>query len=207
MTVLLLIRHAQNDWVKKGKLAGWTPGVHLNNAGMKQAEALGTRLATAKLDAVYSSPLERAVETAQAIVRHHQGLTVQIDSGVGEVNFGNWTGKKLKNLAQKKLWRVVQNVPSRARFPEGESFLEMQFRVVSALESIASQYPGGTVAVTSHSDVIKAVVAYYAGMHIDMFQRLVISPASISIIGLEKYGPRIIQINDTSHYSKWNKPG
>ena len=198
----MLIRHAQNDWVKTGRLAGWTPGVHLNEEGRRQAEALGERLASAKLQAVYSSPLERAVETAEAVVKHYPGLTVQIEEGVGEVAFGGWTGERLRKLRRRRLWDIVQNYPSGARFPEGESFRETQNRVIDALERIAQQHPGGKVAVVSHSDVIKLAVAYYAGIHLDLFQRLIISPASISIIGLSRMGPRIIRLNDTAHYEQ-----
>jgi probable phosphoglycerate mutase len=186
--------------MRSGRLAGWTPEVHLNEEGQRQAEALGNRLATASLRAVYSSPLERAVETAQAIISHHPALTLQIDEGVGEVRYGKWTGQRLRQLARTRLWRVVQTCPSAARFPEGESIREMQVRAVGALECIASQHPGGMVAVVSHADVIKALVAHYAGMHLDLFQRIVISPASISIVGLGRMGPRIIRLNDTSHY-------
>ncbi|HOA22699.1 MAG TPA: MSMEG_4193 family putative phosphomutase [Aggregatilineales bacterium] len=202
MTLLVLIRHAQNDWVKTGRLAGWTPGVHLNEEGRRQAEALGERLASAKLQAVYSSPLERAVETAEAVVKHYPGLTVQIEEGVGEVAFGGWTGERLRKLRRRRLWDIVQNYPSGARFPEGESFRETQNRVIDALERIAQRHPGGKVAVVSHSDVIKLAVAYYAGIHLDLFQRLIISPASISIIGLSRMGPRIIRLNDTAHYEQ-----
>jgi len=198
----VLIRHAQNDWVKTGRLAGWTPGVHLNEEGRRQAEALGERLASAKLQAVYSSPLERAVETAEAVVKHYPGLTVQIEEGVGEVAFGGWTGERLRKLRRRRLWDIVQNYPSGARFPEGESFRETQNRVIDALERIAQRHPGGKVAVVSHSDVIKLAVAYYAGIHLDLFQRLIISPASISIIGLSRMGPRIIRLNDTAHYEQ-----
>lgn len=200
MTTLLLIRHAQNEWVRTGKLAGWTPGVHLNDEGKKQAELLGERLAHAKLQAVYSSPLERAVETAEAIVKHHDQLTLQVHAGVGEVDFGDWQGKRLRQLSRTRLWQVVQNYPSGARFPDGESFREMQFRVVSALEEIAQQHPRGMVAVVAHSDVIKAMMAHYLGLHLDLFQRLIISPAAISIVALGRMGPRIIKLNDTAHY-------
>ncbi len=198
----MLIRHAQNDWVQTGRLAGWTPGVRLNEEGRRQAEALGERLASAKLQAVYSSPLERAVETAEAVVKHYPGLAVQIEEEVGEVAFGKWTGERLRKLRRRRLWDIVQNYPSGARFPEGESFRETQNRVVDALERIARRHPGGRVAVVSHSDVIKLAIAHYAGIHLDLFQRLIISPASISIVGLSRMGPRIIRLNDTAHYEQ-----
>lgn len=200
MTQIFLIRHAQNEWVRTGCLAGWTPEVHLNDEGRKQAAALGERLANANLTDVYSSPLERAVETAEAITAHYENLTVQIEEGVGEVRFGDWTGKKLRQLSRTRLWRVVQDTPSFARFPGGESFFEVQVRLVSSLERIRTRHPTGRVAVVAHSDVIKLVFAHYAGVHIDLFQRLTISPASISILHLGRHGPRVIRMNDTAHY-------
>jgi probable phosphomutase (TIGR03848 family) len=200
VTQLLLIRHAENDYVRSGKLAGWTPDVHLNDEGKRQAEALGQRLAAAKLQAVYSSPLERAVETAQAVLQHHSGLDLHIEEDIGEVRFGEWTGRALRQLSRTRLWQVVQQSPSRARFPDGESIREMQVRAVGAIERISTRDVTGKIAVVSHGDVIKAVVAHYAGMPLDMFQRIVIEPASISIIVLHKTGVAIARLNDTSHY-------
>jgi len=199
LTQLLLIRHAQNEWVKSGKLAGWTPGIHLNEEGKRQAEALGRRLASVKFAALYSSPLERAVETAEAVARHHEGLQVRIDEGVGEVRYGGWTGGRIIQLARTRLWKVVQGYPSGARFPDGESFLEVQFRLISAIERIAAQHPGGRVAVVAHGDVIKLAVAHFAGMHLDLFQRLVVEPASISVIQMRRFGPLIVRLNDVAH--------
>jgi probable phosphomutase (TIGR03848 family) len=199
---LILIRHAQNEWVRTGRLAGWTPGVHLNDEGKQQAEALGRRLASADLQAVYSSPLERAVETAEAITAHYPNLSVIVEEGMGEVNFGEWTGKRLRQLRRKRLWEVVQHFPSGARFPQGESIREMQNRVVSTLERLADAHPGGRIAVVAHSDVLKAAIAHFAGIHLDLFQRLIISPASISIVALGRSGVRIIRLNDISHYEE-----
>jgi probable phosphomutase (TIGR03848 family) len=199
---LILIRHAQNEWVRTGRLAGWTPGVHLNDEGKQQAEALGRRLASANLQAVYSSPLERAVETAEAITAHYPDLNVTVEEGMGEVRFGEWTGKRLRQLRRKRLWEVVQHFPSGARFPQGESIREMQNRVVSTLERLADAHPGGRIAVVAHSDVLKAAIAHFAGIHLDLFQRLIISPASISIVALGRSGVRIIRLNDISHYEE-----
>lgn len=201
MTQLLLIRHAENDYVQSGRLAGWTPDVHLNDKGKHQAEMLGQRLAAVKLQAVYSSPLERAIETAQAIAQHHSGLDLQIEENIGEVRYGQWTGQSLRQLARTRLWQLVQHFPSRARFPEGESIREMQVRAVGAVERIIEHHDKDKVAIVSHADVIKAVVAHYAGMPLDMFQRIVIAPASISIIDIHKMGVGISRLNDTSHYA------
>lgn len=202
LTQLYLIRHASNDWMKSGRLAGWTPEIHLNDEGRAQAEALGERLATARLRAVYSSPLERALETANAIVAHYTEMEVKLVSDLGEVQYGEWTGKQLRQLARSELWRVIQQSPARARFPAGESLREMQSRAIAAVEKIVADHPSGAVAVVSHGDVIKALVAHYAGIHLDLFQRIIISPASISIIGLSPAGQAIYRLNDTSHYDQ-----
>ena len=196
-TTLLLIRHALNDWVGK-RLAGWTPEVHLNDKGRAQAQALAQRLADRPLAAVYTSPLERAVETAQAIAAPHR-LEVQVREGVGEVRYGAWTGKSLKELSQEDAWRMVQVYPSGARFPGGEMIREMQARAVAEIDAIVAAHPEQMVAVVSHADVIKAVLAHYVGLHLDLFQRLVISPASLSVLAFTPMGPRLLCLNDTSH--------
>ncbi len=201
MTRLVLVRHAENDFVRAGKLAGWTPGVHLNEEGRRQADLLGRRLAGQKLAALYSSPLERAVETAQAVVAHHaEPLEIRLDPELGEVQYGQWTGQRLRRLARTRLWHIVQNFPSGARFPDGESIREMQSRAVTAVERCAASH-GGTVVLVSHGDVIKALVAHYAGIHLDLFQRISIAPASMSIIEVHpRHGPRLMRLNDTAHY-------
>jgi probable phosphoglycerate mutase len=199
MTRILLIRHAVNEWVKTGKLAGWTAGVHLNEDGQEQATALGKRLAEVPLNAIYSSPLERTVETAQAIVQHHSKLTLQIEAGIGEVRYGKWQGKELKKLAKKKLWYAVQHFPSRVQFPEGESMRGAQIRAVDTIERLRNSHEKELIAVVSHSDVIKMIVAHYMGMHLDMFQRIAIAPASITSIAIGGSRPIVEVVNDTSH--------
>lgn len=199
MTELLLIRHAVNDWVNTGRLAGWTPGVHLNADGRSQAAALGERLATVSLTAIYSSPLERTRETADAIAAHHTKLTVQTLDGIGEIQFGRWQGSKLSKLRKEPMWQLVQQVPSRAQFPGGETFREAQARAIDALEGLAARHPKGRVIAVSHSDVIKLIVAHYLGAPLDMFQRIQISPASVSIIYLGTDRPYVACVNDTSH--------
>lgn len=202
MLQFLLIRHAINEWVKTGRLAGWTPGVHLNEDGHKQAAALGERLAKVPLKAIYSSPLERTMETAQAVAAHHEALDIQISEGIGELQFGKWQGKKIKKLAKKKKWQIVQHSPSRMTFPEGEAMRDAQLRAVNAIESIYQLYKeekDATIALFSHSDIIKMIVAHYLGMHLDVFQRIVISPASISVLLLDDGRPFLAAINDTSH--------
>lgn len=202
MATFFLIRHAVNEWVKTGKLAGWTPAVHLNDLGRVQAEALGQRLVETKLTALYSSPLERTIETAQAIAKHHPDLTLHVENGVGEVRYGEWQGKALKKLAKQKAWYTVQHVPSRMQFPDGETMRGAQARAVDTIERLNLEHPEGIVAVVSHSDIIKMIVAHYLGMHLDLFQRLNISPASLSIIQLGSDRPMIQVVNDTSHLPK-----
>ncbi len=194
---LMLVRHAKNDWVGD-RLAGWTPGVHLNDAGRQQAEALGARLAHLPIKAIYSSPLERAVETAQAIAAHHN-LEIQTLEDVGETHYGEWTGASIEELSKTELWPVVQVYPSGARFPGGESLRETQARAVAALDALHDAHPKETdiVVVVSHADVIKAAVAHYVGLHLDLFQRLAVSPASLSVIQFSKFGPRLVCLNDT----------
>ncbi len=207
-TVLLLIRHAVNDWVNKNKLAGWTVGVHLNDEGWRQAEMLAERLGPVPIAAVYSSPLERAMETAEPLARA-KGLTVEVRDRLGETQYGEWTGQSLEELSKTELWKVVQHYPSGVYFPGGETLREMQTRMVNELEDIGRSHPGQIVAVVSHADPLKAVVAHYAGMHLDMFQRLVISPASVTIIAIGPMGPLLIEFNNTGsleHLAKQAQP-
>ncbi len=199
MTEFLLIRHAVNDYVSTGRLAGWTPGVHLNELGRTQAAALGEALAKSQLSAIYASPLERTMETAEAIAAHYPALTVQPLEAVGEVRYGAWQGGKLSQLRRQPLWNTVQVYPSRAHFPGGEAIRQAQARAVDALETLAVKHPGGRVAVVSHSDVIKLMVAHYLGMHIDFFQRLEVSPASTTVLYLGRDRPAVLRVNDTSY--------
>lgn len=196
MTLLLLIRHGENDYTKKGKLAGWTPGVGLNAAGRQQAQALAARLQAAPLKAIYSSPLERARETAAPLAEAKQ-LPVTILDGLGEVQYGAWQGKSLKRLARTKLWRTVQGLPSAMQFPGGETFRAVQSRAVDAVEQIARAHPKDLVAAFSHGDVIKLVVAHYLGLPLDLFQRLMINTASITALQLGHGRPVLVKLNDT----------
>jgi probable phosphomutase (TIGR03848 family) len=195
MMNLLLIRHAANDWVGE-RLAGWTPGVHLNDEGRNQVAALVNRLADVPLAAIYSSPLERTVETARPVALAHD-LPVQVREDLGEARFGQWTGRALKELQAEELWPVIQVYPSGARFPGGESLREVQARLVAELDAIRDNHAGQTVAVVSHSDPIKMAVAHYLGLSLDLFQRLTISPASVTAFAFTHFGPRLICLNDT----------
>lgn len=194
--MIILVRHGENDWVKKNRLAGWIPGVHLNENGHEQARAAAERLAHLGVTAVYSSPVTRCMETARYIAQSHQLDIIQLDD-LGEVRYGKWEGKKIKKLARKKRWFTVQFFPSRMRFPEGESLAEVQFRAVQALESLSQRHPEGILIVVSHADLIKLVLAHYLGVHIDLFQRLNMAPASVSAINLSQNGSvRILRLND-----------
>ena len=196
MAYILLVRHGQNDWVNKNRLAGWIPGVHLNEEGQKQAEHLAERLSHLPVKALYSSPLERCLETAETVARSHNLEIIPLDE-VGEVRYGKWEGEKIKKLAKKKAWHAVQHFPSRFRFPDGESLLEVQQRAVAAIESLNSRHMKEMIVVVSHADVIKLVLAHYLGTHIDLFQRIGISPASVSVLALgELGGVRVLRIND-----------
>lgn len=205
MTTILLIRHAVNDFVKTGKLAGWTPGVHLNEEGKAQAEALGLRLADAPLDHIYASPIDRTMETAQAIVQHHPHLTVEANTDIGEVLYGDWEGKKINDLRQRKMWDVVQEYPSRAYFPNGETMRGVQVRIVNAVEGFVQKHPNQTIALVFHADLIKMTLAHYLGMHLDVFQRIVVSPASISTLHLGHSRPFVMTMNDIAHVLELNK--
>ena len=205
MTEFLLIRHGANEFTRTNRLAGWTAEVHLNDHGRAQAVALGEFLSKRTIHALYASPLERTVETAQAVLQYHPHLQLQLLEDVGEVRYGTWQGQELGKLSQRKLWRNVQMVPSRVRFPQGETMRGAQMRAVDALERLYEKHPRGTVAVVSHSDVIKMMLAHYLGMHLDLFQRIEVSPASLTIIALGSNRPAVIQVNETSYLPKEKK--
>jgi probable phosphoglycerate mutase len=206
MAYILLVRHGQNDWVNKNRLAGWTPGVHLNEEGQKQAEQLSERLSHLPIKAIYSSPLERCLETAGALAHSHNLDIIRLDE-VGEVRYGEWEGEKIKKLAKKKAWHAVQHFPSRFRFPGGESLLEVQQRAVAAIESLNSRHIKEMIAVVSHADVIKLILAHYLGTHIDLFQRIGISPASTSVLALGEHGGvQVLRINDYGSLTPPSEP-
>lgn len=196
MAIIVLLRHGENEWVKKHRLAGWIPGVHLNEKGHEQAQAAAERLAPLPVKAVYSSPVTRCLETADYVARVHNLDVVEVED-VGEVRYGKWEGKKIKKLAKKRLWHVVQHFPSRMRFPQGEALREVQFRAIQALERLSERHQDEIIVVVSHADLIKLVLAHYLGVHIDLFQRIAVSPASVSVLALaEKGGVRVLRMND-----------
>jgi probable phosphoglycerate mutase len=205
MAVILLIRHGENEYTRTGKLAGHTPGVSLNGAGKMQALKLVERLKPLAIQHIYSSPLERARETAAPLAEARQ-LEVQIRDGLAEVGFGEWTGKSLKRLARTKLWRVVQNLPSAMQFPGGETMRAAQMRLVDTLEQIARDHPKDVSAVFCHSDPIKLAVAFYLGMPLDLFQRLEISTGSITVLRLGAGAPSLVKLNDTGPFVARQRP-
>ena len=195
-TLVLLVRHGQTPTTGK-HLPGRTPGLHLSEEGQRQAELAAKRIAELPhVDAVYSSPLERARETAAPIAAA-RGLKVQIDKGLLECDFGQWTGGELKELMKKPEWTTVQRYPSGFRFPDGESFSEMQTRMGSCLERRRSRHPGGVLVAVSHADTIKAAVTQAMGAHLDLFQRTAISTCSITAIAYGTNGPMVLTVNST----------
>ena len=196
-TTIILVRHGQTPTTGK-VLPGRAPGLHLAPSGVAQAEAAGARLAELKqVDAVYCSPLERARETAAPIARALRQKP-KVARGLIECDFGDWTGKKLAALMKLPEWQTVQRAPSIFRFPGGESFTEMQLRMVKTLDTLGRKHPGGTIVCVSHADTIKAAVAHALGTHIDLFQRIVISTCSISAIVFTAGGPIVLTVNSTA---------
>ncbi|MCY3561314.1 MAG: MSMEG_4193 family putative phosphomutase [bacterium] len=193
---VLLVRHgatATTGTVLPGRAAG----LRLSPAGQAQAEAAAARIgALADVRAVYASPLERARETAAPIARA-VGRRLQTVDGLNECDFGDWTGRKLSELRQLAAWRQVQNVPSGFRFPGGESFAEMQTRICGTLSQLVARHRGGAVVAVSHADCIKAAVAQAVGTPLDLFQRIVISTCSVTVIAYSSHSPLVLAVNST----------
>jgi probable phosphomutase (TIGR03848 family) len=195
-TLVLLVRHGQTP-TTGSTLPGRAPGLHLSEVGRGQAQAAADRIAALKdVAAVYASPLERTRETAKPIAAA-RGLKVQIARGLLECDFGDWTGSALKDLMKLPEWQTVQRYPSGFRFPNGESFAEMQTRMVGALDTLVARHPGQTIVAVSHADPIKAAVAQALGTHLDLFQRIVVSPCSISAVLYGATGPAVLAANST----------
>ena len=206
MPLLLLIRHGENDFTKKHKLAGYTPNVHLNERGQSQAQALADALKEVPIKALYSSPLERAVETATPIAAA-RALEIQNEAGLLETNVGKWQGRSLAALRLQKHWKVVQNAPSRAQFPEGETFYECQTRIVTALDSISRKYkPQDIVACVFHADPIKLAIAHYIGLPLDHFQRLSCDTGSLTALYVNEAGANLIKLNQRPPFDFLTQP-
>ncbi len=194
MTIVLLVRHGENDYLKTNRLPGQQPGIHLNEYGEKQAEALAESLKSAPIKAIYSSTLERAMETAAPIAAA-QKLEVQSRPTLMDINVGAWTGRTFKMLSRIKAWKVVQRIPSLAQFPGGESFLQAQARIVGEIDAIVRAHPKGVVAVVFHSDPIKLAIAHYIGLPMDFQQRLFIGTGSVSILAIGEMGAALLALN------------
>jgi probable phosphoglycerate mutase len=194
VTTVLLVRHGQTPTTGE-VLPGRARGLHLADKGRAQAEAVAQRIAALRrVDAIYASPLERARETAQPIGAARK-LDVTIERGLLECDFGDWTGRSLKELAKLPEWRTVQRYPSGFRFPGGESFVEMQTRIVTTLARLREVHPSGVVVAGSHADPIKAAVAEALGTHLDLFQRISISTCSVTVIAYGATGPAVLTVN------------
>ncbi len=195
MPLLLLVRHGENEYVKTGKLAGRLPGVHLNERGRQQAADLAAALDPVPLKAIYSSPLERAVETAEPIAEGRK-IKIQLRPDLMDNDIGKWQGRTLKQVSRTKKWRLVQQAPSRFKFPEGESFLETQTRLASCLDELAATHkPKDIVAVVFHADPIKLVVAHYIGLPLDHFQRLGCDTGSITFLYVGEGSAHLMRLN------------
>lgn len=195
MPLVLLIRHGENEYVKKGRLAGRLPGIHLNERGEAQAAQLAGILKAAPVKAVYSSPLERTMETAAPIAGAHDLETIP-RVGLTEVDFGEWQDQTLKSLRRLKLWKVVQSMPSLMQFPGGESFAAAQLRIANEIQELCSRHDAKDLLVcVSHSDAIKLAVAYFIGLPLDHFQRLHVAPASITGLMVSEKGSALMSLN------------
>jgi probable phosphoglycerate mutase len=177
------------------RLVGRTAGVHLSKLGAEQAHGLVARLHGVPLAAIYSSPLDRSLETAAPLAAD-RGLEVMQDAGLTEVDYGAWSGQEFKQLRKTNLWNRLQLRPADARFPDGEAVREAQARIMGSLETIVNRHPRDCVAAFSHSDMIKFAVAHLAGIHLDLFQRLVVSPASVTAIVVSGAAPALVRLND-----------
>jgi probable phosphoglycerate mutase len=195
VTTILLIRHAETDAVGKW-IAGWTPAVPLNRVGVTQATRLADRLASWPIAAVYSSPLERAVQTARPLA-NMLGLPVIERERLGELDFGSWTGQTFAEVAEDPEWRLFNAFRSSRRIPGGESMPEVQARVVAELACLAERHASRTIAVFSHGDTLRAAVAHYLGIPLDFLPRFEISPASVTELKLGPDTAILARLNDT----------
>ena len=209
MATLILVRHGRTTANASGMLAGRLPGVKLDDTGTAQAERAAERLAAVPLAEVVTSPLERCRQTARAIVRAQPGSPrVSTDRGITECDYGEWQGRPLKDLAKEKLWATVQAQPSAAVFPGGESMAAMQARGVTAVRRQdalieAEHGPGAVWVAVSHGDVIKSILADALGMHLDLFQRISVNPASVSIVRYSSARPDVVTTNTDAGDLSW----
>jgi probable phosphomutase (TIGR03848 family) len=195
MATLFLIRHGLTE-LTGSRLYGRVPGIHLDERGRRQAAALVDRFEGVRLTAVYSSPLERCVETVEPLAAA-RGLDVRTSEALVEMDSGRWTGRTLRSLRRNKLWQTVQRTPSRFQFPGGESFVDAEARVLDEIRRIAARHRRGRVAIGTHGDLVRVLLAHFAGAHLDEFQRMMADPASVSAVHLDDGVPRVLLVNDT----------
>ena len=206
MPTFLLIRHGENDYIKESRLACRLPGVHLNEKGRAQALALAEALKGTPIKAIYSSPLERAIETAEPLAR---ALSLEIIPRPGwiETDCGEWAGRPVKDLRRLKAWKIVQRTPSLLRFQGGESFAEIQIRLYREIEALCALHgPKELIACFSHADPIKLAVAYYIGLPLDQFQRLSIATASITALTVSDSSAQLLALNHAPSHQVWQIP-
>jgi len=199
---LVLIRHAHSEANAAGVLSGRLPNVHLSEKGVKQSEELALRLGSFDVSNCRISPMVRCFETIapwinSVVLPKKPGFTPIIDQELTEVDYGSWSGKKLASLSTNKLWKIVQESPSRMYFPKGEGIAQMQSRAMKSVHEAVSVKTKGAAVIVSHGDVIKSIIASALGMHLDEFQRIVIDPASVSVLDYSTTKPRILLLNDT----------
>lgn len=209
MPTVIFVRHGRSSANSTGMLAGWMPGVALDETGRQQADELGRRIAAAELDValIASSPLERCGETADRIAAALEPVPRMVHEGLGECRYGAWTGRPLRELAEEPLWKVIQDRPSRARFPScaaytGESLVDMQGRALRAVRELDDEVarahgPDAVWLAVSHGDVIKSVVSHALGAHLDDFQRIHVEPGSLSVVRYTSRRPFVLRVNDT----------
>jgi broad specificity phosphatase PhoE len=194
MTTFYLVRHALNDYIEKKVIAGWLPRVHLNDQGQQQAEQLAQLLASAPIQRIFSSPLERAHETALPLAKR-LNLEIGTSPALGELKFGDWTGKGMDFLAADPRWQQWNAFRTGTRAPGGELMVETQTRFVGFMEELRAEFPDNHIALFSHGDPIRAAVMYYLGMPLDLLHRLEISLASVTVLRIGDRGPQLLSLN------------
>jgi probable phosphomutase (TIGR03848 family) len=194
MPTLLLIRHGENDYLARNKMPGHIPGIHLNKHGQEQAAELARTLSRLPIKAIYSSPLERAVETAEPLAQSLV-LGIQLWPDLTDMDVGQWEGRSWKALVRTRLWKVIQETPSKFQFPGGETFAQAQKRVVRALDAIASTHGDELITVIFHADPIKLAVAHYLGLQLDNFQRLTAQTGSVTILKMNGSAVKLLALN------------
>ncbi len=201
MPIFLLIRHGDNDYLQTGRLPGRLPGIPLNESGRTVVREVADRLANISVKSIYSSPIERSVETAQ-IIAENLKIPIEVRDALIEIDCGDWQGKRISDLRRSKQWKTLQSQPSGFRFPGGESFSEAQHRICQEIELLSVQHkPKDILVCVSHGDPIRLAVAHYTGIPLDMFQRLYVAPASITVLSITEEETCLLSINHEVRFS------